>query len=126
MRRSEFLKTVVLAVVLIGMVGTLSGCGGSCPLTRCKIKQASFAVVEDPKAAITDTAPARWVLQWTAQKDHAGPVDIDIRVSHYNMSWKKIESADGRAELVWAVTKRRGRSKRDSRSKGLIAQFRIA
>ena len=76
----------------------------------------NFKVVEDPMATITDEHSSRWVVQWTAPKDYAGPVDLDIRRAHYNMRWETIESADGKAELVKSAMKGKA---------GALAAFRI-
>ncbi|VGO12360.1 hypothetical protein PDESU_00912 [Pontiella desulfatans] len=76
----------------------------------------NVGVVEDPHARITDEAPSRWVVQWTAPKYYAAPVELDLRRVHYNMRWRKVESADGKAELVKSLLKG---------SEDTLAAFRI-
>ncbi|MHC4221108.1 MAG: PHP domain-containing protein [Planctomycetota bacterium] len=126
MKKHESLKAVALAVILVGLANTLSVHGNSC----CETKHSSFAVVKDPKAIITDRTPAQWILQWTAKKDHTGPVNITIIAvnskSVLNMAWDKIESIDAKAELLWDITKPREKTmSRDKRLRDIIAKFRI-
>jgi hypothetical protein len=85
----------------------------------------NFRVVEDPMAVITDEHPARWVVQWTAPKEYEAPVDLEIRRVHYNMKWKKIESADGKAEPVPRKKKDGGEPASKEEQDPVLAAFRI-
>ena len=91
---------VFLAVAFVALANAVLSCDDEIHTVAAKTEHANFRVIEDPRAAITDKHPGRWVVQWTAPMDYVGPVDLDIQRAHYNMRWNKVESVDGKAELV--------------------------
>ena len=113
-------------VLIIGALSTSSSCAVEHQVVERVTEPPHVRVIEDPMAAITDDHPCRWVVQWTAPKRYAGPLDLEIRRVHYNMRWESIESADGKARLIRSITQGGGRPRgKTKRSDTTLATFRI-
>jgi hypothetical protein len=70
--------------------------------------QAGFQIIEDPDARITASEVATWVLEWTPDRDYAGPVNIVLQ-GDFNRSiylwknFKSFESLSKQTKVTWHI-----------------------